>query len=293
MRCCRKAEVSPQQVAPEAGEAADAEAPETMAEPTAAAAAKPNAAEDAAEAADATAECRSLEIMSATTGALLVTLTLPVNSVVKDVKGQLEVALGIKPEFQQLLANEELLSEDQPQGAGPLALVRLVPQYNEVTSHDDVPLEDTEHADRPNVASMQNDLAQALGAAGEMLVEGDVSSYQVHLEVVIPENGEQAQLFWTEITTGMGLCTLFSCYVEPGAKVLLALEETSGAPALPTEKVWVPVIFPQGPKCKFRFTFGAGQPPRGFLSLKNLKPLPKEDWTWQSVTAPAFYRLYS
>ena len=148
MRCCAKPKVSAE---PQEAEEAEAAAPTETAE----------------------APEQRLEIFSATTGELLATLTLPVHSLAKDVKAQLEVVLGIDPELQQLLADDALLPEDQPL-VGPLKLVRLAPTYNQVRAHE----EDPSCADHPNVATTQNGLAEALGEAGEVREEGDETSYQ-------------------------------------------------------------------------------------------------------------------
>ncbi|CAE7860253.1 unnamed protein product [Symbiodinium microadriaticum] len=235
---------------------------------------------------------RKLEILWATSGELLVTLMLPASSLIKDVKVRLQSKLGIDVEMQKLVTEEAVLEDDQPLELDQLRLICLSPEYGLVV------VEGTRSRDQrglgnENVASKTNGLAKALGSSGEVREEGDTTHYHVQLEVVVPETKEQPKFFWTEITSGIGTCTVFSCYVEPGAKVLLALWDEASAPALPAERVWAPVIYPRGPKCTSGFAHGKGQPPRGFLSLNCLRQLRPEDCDWQSVTAPKLYRLYS
>ena len=46
--------------------------------------------------------------------------------------------------------------------------------------------------------------------------------------------------------------------------------------ALPSDRCWVPVIYPNGPKVHSGWQLGKGQPPMAFISLSCLKALPKE-----------------
>ncbi|CAE7807759.1 unnamed protein product [Symbiodinium sp. CCMP2592] len=240
---------------------------------------------------------RKLEILWATSGELLVTLMLPASSLVKDVKAQLQSKLGIDVEMQKLVTDEAVLEDDHPLPPEPghqLRLICISPEYGLVVVEEvDNRRSRSGSEQRGNVASKTNGLAKALGTSGDVREEGDTTHYHVQLEVVVPETKEQPKLFWTEITSGIGTCSVFSCYVEPGAKVLLALPDEAFAPVLPAERVWVPVIYPRGPKRTSGFASGKGQPPRGFLSLNCLRPLRPEDCDWQSVTAPKLYRLYS
>eukprot|EP00439_Symbiodinium_sp_Y106_P077616 s725_g16.t1 len=244
-------------------------------------------------------EEKKLEILSATSGELLVTLMLPASSLVKDVKAQLQSKLGIDVEMQKLVTEEAVLEDDHPlplETLEPVHQLRLIcttPEYGLVAVEEQDTRSRRGPEKRGNVASKTNGLAKALGTSGDVREEGDTTHYHVQLEVVVPETKEQPKLFWTEITSGIGTCSVFSCYVEPGAKVLLALPDEAFAPVLPAERVWVPVIYPMGPKCTSGFASGKGQPPRGFLSLNCLRPLRPEDCDWQSVTAPKLYRLYS